>query len=134
MNQTNSLSQDFSHLSVGDPNTLLEVTSPDTTSTLTRVSRERDVFIKDHHKALDAKILKAFSAFRTFHQEPHLPALLFHITGGDKRLVTLTEDEAEELLTREPSIRTVLQDAWKEGLFDRVRQLGVSGMQFLPMF
>ena len=52
----------------------------------------------------------------------------------DERLVTLTEDKAEELLTCEPSIRTVLQDVWKEGSFDRVRQLSVSGMQFLPMF
>ena len=134
MNQTNSLSQDFSDLSVGDPNASLEVTFPDTTSTLTRVSRERDVFTNDHHQALDAKILKAFSAFRTHHEEPHLPALLFHITGGDERLVALTEDKAEELLTREPSIRTVLQDAWKEGSFDSVRQLGVPGMRFLPMF
>ena len=51
--------------------------------------------------------------------------LLSIIAFGDKRLVVLTEEEAEELLTRESSIKTALQHAWKEGSFREVRELGI---------
>jgi len=68
---------------------------------------------------------KHFSAFRKYNEEPDLPALLIFITTvGDDRLVTLTEEKAEELLTRQPAINTVLKKAWKEASFKEVRQLG----------
>jgi len=122
MDPTSSLSEGFSHLSVGDLN-------PPHGSVfrgaLTRVSPERDLFTDDDHKRLDAKLMKTFSAFRKLNEEPELTALISNTTLGDKRLVTLTEEEAEELLTHEPSIRTVLQNAWKEGSFKEVRELGM---------
>ncbi len=43
--------------------------------------------------------MKAFSAFRRLNEEPDLPTLL---SIRDKRLVTLTEEEAEELLMSQP--------------------------------
>jgi hypothetical protein len=130
MDPTSSLAEDLSHLSVGDENVPPEA---DTSPQLTRVSRERDVFIDDGHKIYDAKIMNTFSLYRKHDEEPDLPALLSHTTLGNKRLVTHTPDEAEELLTREPSIKMVLQRAWKEGSFREVRQLGVFGVQFLPI-
>jgi len=120
------LSKDLSRLSVGDLHTSTEAISPYTIPTLTRVSSERDVSID--HRVLDAMILKAFSAFRKFNEEPDWPTLLSIITLGDKRLVTLTGDEAEELLTRQPSVTVVLQKAWEEASFKEVRQLGAYGM------
>jgi len=124
MDPTSSLSDDFTHLSVGDLNPPHQPIFRDTTPSLTRVSRERDRFIDDDHKPLDTTVMKLFSAFRKFNEEPDLPALLFITTVGDDRLVTLTEEKAEELLTRQPSINTVLQKAWKEASFKEVRQLG----------
>ena len=106
----------------------------DTTSALTRVSRERDVFTDDDHKALDAVILKTFRAFRVINEEPNLPALLTNITIDDERLTTFTRKEADELLTRETSIAKVLRNAWQAGSFKEVRQLGVYAVRFLPMF
>ena len=68
--------------------------------------------------------MKTFSAFRRHNEEPDLSALLCNITIGDKRLVTLTGEDAEELLTRQPSINAILHKAWKEASFKEVRQLG----------
>jgi hypothetical protein len=68
----------------------------DTTVSLAQVSCEHDHFIDNDHRPLDAKLMKHFSAFRKINKEPDLPALLSCITVGDKRLVTLTEEEAEE--------------------------------------
>ena len=113
-----SISNDFLHLSVGD----LHASS--TTSALERISPQRDVFTDDDHITLDAKIMKAFSAFRKHNEEPDLPALLSYITG-DKRLTTISPDEAEDLLEREPSIVTILRSGWQAGSFKEVRQLGV---------
>jgi hypothetical protein len=124
MDPTSSLSEDFAHLSVGDLNPPREATFRDATPPVTRVSRERDHFIDDDHKPLDAKLMKTFSAFRELNREPDLPALLCNITLGDNRLITLKEEEAEELLTRQPSISAILQKAWKEASFKEVRQLG----------
>jgi hypothetical protein len=128
MDPTSCLTEDLSHLSVGDGNTPHEAAFPDTFSQLTRVSRERDVFIDDDHKIYDGKIMNTFNLHRKHNEEPDLPALLSITTLGDKRLLNLTPDEADELLTREPSIKMVLQRAWQEGSFREVRQLGVFGV------
>lgn len=124
MDPTSSLSEDFAHLSVGDLCPPHKPIFRDTTPSLTRVSRERDRFIDDDHKPLDTKVMKHFSAFQKFNEEPDLPALLFIITSGDDRLVDLKEEKAEELLTRQPAINRVLKEAWKEASFKEVRQLG----------
>jgi hypothetical protein len=105
-------------LSVDDPHVSIGNTD------LPRVSPERDTLTDDDHKALDTKILEIFSANRKFNEEPKLPALLSIITIGDKRIKTLTPDEAEELLGHEPSIKTVLRNAWRKEVFKEVRQLG----------
>ena len=60
----------------------------------------------EDHKPLDVKLLKFFDAFWRHDDEP--APLLRITTFGDKRLVSLTEEAAKELLTHEPSIRTVL--------------------------
>ena len=133
MDPTSSLTEDLSHLSVSDGNAPHEAAFPDTSPQLTRVSRERDVFIDDDHKIYDAEIMNTFSLYRKHDEEPDLPSLLSITTLGDKRLVTLTPGEANELLTREPSIKMMLQRAWIEGSFREVRQLGVFGVQFLPI-
>lgn len=117
-----SISNDFSQLSVGD---LHASSQPTTSQALKRVTLHRDVFTDDDHKPLDAKILKGFSAFRDMQREPGLPLLLSTITVDDKRLTTLTTDEAEELLTQETSIAKVLGNAWHAGSFKEVRQLRV---------
>ena len=130
MDPTSSLTEDLSHLSVSDGNAHEADTSPQ----LTQVSRERDVFIDDDHKIYDAEIMNTFSSHRKHDEEPNFPALLSNTTLGDKRLVTLTPGEADELLAREPSIKMVLQKAWIEGSFREVRQLGMFGVQLLPIF
>jgi hypothetical protein len=54
-----SISNDFSHLSVGD----LHASSESSTyPALEIISVERDGFTDDDHKPLDAKIISAFSA------------------------------------------------------------------------
>ena len=116
-----SISNDFSHLSVGDLQTSSE---PSTTPALEKISLERDVFTDDDHRPLDAKIVNAFSAFRKLNEEPDLSELLSRITM-DNRLTTLTTDEAEELLDREPSIARIIRNGWQVGSFKKVRQLGV---------
>jgi hypothetical protein len=118
-----SISNDFSHLSVnvGDLQTSSE---PSTTPALNRISLERDTFTDDDHKLLDKKIENSFSAFRKLNEEPDLSDLLSRVTM-DKRLTTLTTDEAEELLDREPSIARIIRNGWQVGSFKEVRQLGV---------
>ena len=115
------ISNDFSHLSGGNLHASCE---PSTTRVLERISLERDVFTDDDHRPLDAKIVSGFSAFRKLNEEPDLSELLSRITM-DKRLTTLTTDEAEELLDREPSIARILRNGWQVGSFKEVRQLGV---------
>jgi hypothetical protein len=124
MDPTSSLSEDFAHLSVGDLNSSHDGIFRDDTSTLPRVSRDRDRFIDEDHKPLDANLMKAFSAFRRHNEEPDLPSLLCNITVGDKRLDPLSPNEAEELLRRQWSIKAILQKAWKDGSFKEVRRLG----------
>jgi hypothetical protein len=114
-----AISNDFSQLSVGD----LHASSHNNTPALSRISLERDVFTDDEHKLLDAKISQAFSAFQEINREPVLSYLLSQITM-DKRLTTLTPDEAEELLKNEPSISNMLRNAWQAGSFKEVRRLG----------
>ena len=136
MDPTSSLTEDLSHLSVSDENAPHEGAFPGTSPSpqLTRVSRERDVFIDDDHKIYDAEIMNTFSLYRKHDEEADLPSLLSITTLGDKRLVTLTPGEADELLAREPSIKMVLQKVWIEGSFREVRQLGMFGVQLLPIF
>jgi hypothetical protein len=116
-----SISNDFSHLSVGD---LHASSEPSTPPALNRISLERDTFTDDDHKLLDEKIENSFSAFRKHNEEPDLCDLLSRVTM-DKRLTTLTTDEAEELLDREPSIARIIRNGWQVGSFKEVRQLGV---------
>jgi hypothetical protein len=123
MDSTNTLSEDFSHLSVGDPRVSAQPLSPNI-RTLARISLERDSFTDNDHKALDVQISKTFSIYQRLGEEPDFPSLLFTITAGDKRLVTLTSPEAKELLDREPSISGILRKAWQAGAFKEVRQLG----------
>ena len=75
------ISNDFSRLSVGDVHAPAE---PSAIPALRKVSQERDFFTDDDHKLLDAKIEKAFRAFRVINEEPDLPTLLFNITAEDK--------------------------------------------------
>jgi len=124
MDPTSSLPEDFAHLSVGDLNSPHDGIFRDDTSTLIRVSRDRDLFIDDDHKPLDTNLMKVFSAFWRHNEEPDLPSLLCNITVGDKRLVPLSPNEAKELLRRQWSISAILQKAWKEGSFKEVQQLG----------
>jgi len=116
MDPTNSLSKGFADLSVGDQDV----------TTLTRVSRERDNFIDNDHKSLDELLMKTFSAFRKVNEVPDLAVLLSNITLGDERLLTLSPNAAEELLTSQPSINSVLQKAWKKFSFKEIRQLSES--------
>jgi|SRR5882762_1748517 len=125
-----SISNDFSHLSVSD---LHASSQPSTSPALERVSLERDLFTDNDHMPLDAKIVNGFSAFRKHNEEPDLSELLSRITM-DKRLTTLTTDEAEELLNREPSIARILKNGWQAGSFKEVRQLGMFSMPFLSSF
>ena len=122
--QDDSSSSGFADLSMGDLNSPHAPKIRDTTPSLTQVSRERDRFIDEDHKPLDAEIMETFSAFRRHNEEPGLPALLSLITIGDERLVSLSPRETGELLTRQPSITTILQNAWKKASFKEVRQLG----------
>jgi hypothetical protein len=134
MDPTSSLSENFSHLSVGEI-TPVNDELPDRISMLTHVSRESDVCTDDVHATLDANLLKMFSAFRKLNEESDVSSLLSYTTLQDKRLVTLTPDEAEELLTREPSIKVVLRKVWNEGSFKDVRRLGVLPcVRFSPVF
>ena len=116
-----SISNDFSHLSVGDLHASCDGTTP---PELNRISLERDTFTDDDHNLLDEKIVNAFDIFRRYNEEPPLPLLLSNITT-EKRLTTLTTDEAEELLDREPSIARILRNGWQVGSFKEVRQLGM---------
>ena len=119
-----SISNDFSHLSVGD---LHASSEPSNSPAPERISLVRDLFTDDDHRPLDAKIVNGFSAFRKLNEEPDLSELLSRITM-DKRLTTLTTDEAEELLDREPSIAGILKNGWQAGSFKEVRQLGMFAM------
>jgi hypothetical protein len=117
-----SISNDFSQLSVGDLHTSSDPTTP---PQLNRISLGRDTFTDDDHNLLDEKIENAFDIFRTrYNEEPPLPLLLSNITM-EKSLTTLTTDEAKELLDREPSITRILRNGWQAGSFKAVRQLGV---------
>jgi hypothetical protein len=106
LDSTNVLSDDFSHLSVHDPDVSIANVH------LPRISSECDTLADDDHKALDATILKTYLANRQINQEPNLSSLLGKITNNDKRLTSLTADESEELLSNAPSVKTVLRNAW----------------------
>jgi hypothetical protein len=121
-----SISNDFSHLSVRD---LHASSEPITAPALNRIPLQRDTLTDHDHKVLNEKIMKAFSAFRKLNEEPHLPSLLSNLTVDDRRLVTLRTDEAEDLLKREPSITKILKNAWQAEAFKEVRQLGAFPVQ-----
>ena len=117
-----SISNDFSHLSVGD---LLASSEPSTPPALNRITLESNTFTDDDHKLLDEKIENSFSAFRKHNEEPDLSDLLSRVTMDNERLTMLTPNQAEELLDREPSIAGLLRNGWQAGSFKEVRQLGV---------
>jgi hypothetical protein len=75
LDSTNVLSQDFSHLSVDDPDASIAHVH------LARVCPERDTLTDNEHGTLDARILEVFSANTTFNEEPKLPALLSNISN-----------------------------------------------------
>jgi len=54
------------------------------------------------------KYMNTFSSHKKHDEQPDFPALLSLTTLGDKRLVTFTPEEADELLMREPSIKILL--------------------------
>jgi len=124
-----SISNDFSHLSVDD----LHASSEPSTSTLEKISLERDLFTDDDHRPLDAEIMNAFSAFRQLNVEPAISELLSRITM-DERLTSLKPREAEDLLDREPSIARILRNGWQGGSFKEVRQLGMFALPFFSSF
>jgi hypothetical protein len=64
--------------------------------------------------------MNTFSLHQKHDKQPDFPALLSLTTLGDKRLVTLMPDEADELLMCEPSIKILLQRVWKEGSFRQI--------------
>ena len=80
--------------------------------------------LHDEHRLLDVKIEKGFSAFRELNKEPDLSELLSRITM-DKRLTTLTSDEAEEMINQQPFFEGILRSAWHARSFKEVPQLGV---------
>jgi hypothetical protein len=125
-----SISNDFSHLSVGD---LYTSSDPTTPPELNRISLERDTFTDVDHNLLNEQIMDVFNIFRRYNEEPRSPLLLSHI-NMDKRPTALTIDEAEQLLDREPSIAGLLRNGWQAGSFKEVRQLGVFAMPFLSSF
>jgi hypothetical protein len=114
MDPTSSLYEDFADLSVHD-----QSKNPPHDS---RVSDERDRFTDIDHNLLDELVLRIFSSDRQFNKDPDWPGLLSVITL-DERLVTLTPQESQKVLTREPVILVVLQNAWKEASFKEVRRL-----------
>ena len=114
MDPANSLSEDLADLSLRDQTN---------NASLTRVSRERDCFVDEDHKALDEEIMETFSSVREQNGNPSWPALLFNITGGDERIVTLSIPKARKLLSTQPYIEQLLQEAWKSGSFKEVRRL-----------
>lgn len=86
MDPTNPLSEDFADLSVRD--------------SLTLISCDRDQFIDDDHKRLDKELTELMKVFGFFREHnPSWTGLLSIITLGDKRLVTLSVQEAEKLLS-----------------------------------
>ena len=117
-----SISNDFSHLSVGD---LLASSEPSTPPALNRISLESDTFTDDDHNLLDSQIMDVFNIFRRYNEEPVLSDLLSRVTMDNERLTMLTPNQAEELLDREPSIAGLLRNGWQAGSFKEVRQLGV---------
>ncbi|KIM76540.1 hypothetical protein PILCRDRAFT_12766 [Piloderma croceum F 1598] len=122
-----SISNNFSHLSVGD---LHASSEPSTPPALNRISLERDTFTNDDHNLLDEKIVNAFDMFRRYNEEPPLPWLLSNITM-ETRLTTLTTDEAEELLNREPSIAT-LKSAWRDNYHGKNHKLLFANINRIP--
>jgi hypothetical protein len=103
----------------------LSVDDPDVSIDLPRISPERDTLTGDDHKALDAKILMTFSFNWEHNKEPPFPSLLFNIVNDDKRLQSLTFDEANNLLEHNEQVKTALRIAWRKGEFRETRQLGV---------
>jgi len=114
-----ALSQYFAHLSVNDPDASIEDVN------LPLVSPERDTRTDEDHKALDAKISKAFRSDRRNNEEPDLPSLFFNMSNADKSLKSFTPEEAEDLLQSQPLIKTVFRNAWRKAAFKDVRQLGM---------
>ena len=122
LNIMDSISNDFSHLSVGD---LLASSEPSAPPALNRISLESDTFTDDDHNLLDSQIMDVFNIFRRYNEEPVLSDLLSRVTMDNVRLTMLTPNQAEELLDREPSIAGLLRNGWQAGSFKEVRQLGV---------
>ena len=126
-----SISNDFSELSIGDPHPSSQTI---TTSALRQISAEYDVFTNDDHAPLDEMVSETFSLYQVFKVEPSMHSLLSNLTMHDARLVNLTPPQAQNLLEREPSITGVLKAAWRLGSFKSVRQLGVFPIFCLSIF
>jgi hypothetical protein len=115
------LASDVAHLSINEPSTST-LPRPTSTPALARIPSARDLS-DDRHQALDAAILRGFQLNVQFNQQPHLAFLLSVIVNNDDRLGHLSQEEAEGLLEREPSLATVLEQAWNGQSFKEVRRL-----------
>jgi hypothetical protein len=88
--------------------------------TLPRVSAHRYKLMDVDEKAMDKEAVDTFEGTT----KPKWPALLAIITLEDKRLVSLTQSAARELLQSYPAIEGMLQEAWNAGRFKEIRKLG----------
>jgi hypothetical protein len=115
------LASDVAHLLINEPSTST-LPRPISTPALARIPSARDLS-DDRHQALDAAILRGFQLNVQFNQQPHLAFLLSVIVNNDDRLGHLSQEEAEGLLEREPSLATVLEQAWNDQSYKEVRRL-----------
>ena len=102
--------------------------SSNTASTLPLISLEHDDYTDGDYKSLDDKIINSLRRMQGFDQEPDL-CLLLTLICLERRLITLTLDNASELLEREPSMEGILRKGWRAGSFKEVRQLGMFPVQ-----
>jgi hypothetical protein len=99
--------------------------APNSTPRETGASLDRDVF----HDNLDKEVLDRLKVNSQFGIEPNLGMLLAVIASRNSGVKRLVYDDADELLAREPSLKAVLQEAWKQRSFKAVRTLRMFGVK-----
>jgi hypothetical protein len=109
MTDSRDLSSSFSQLSVTDKS-----------STLKQVSAIRDILSEEDHKKLDNAIFDIFTS------QPALKLLLKCIVNDDARLITITVDQAMEIIAQNPGLKSLLEKAWIARTFKAIRRLGFS--------
>lgn len=110
------------------PDTPPQAPSPNTASALPLVSLKCDDLTDADCKSLDDKIIKQLSRIPVFDRELDLPVIL-SLISTERRFVTLTVNQAEEVLKREPLIAEILMSGWQAGSFKDVRRLGAFPIQ-----